>query len=191
MNTEDLHKRLSFLRQAERLKDTLRNSYTTEGKIESVAEHTWRLTLFALVFADLLPEINLLHLLKLCILHDLGEAIHGDIPASEQINKELKSTKERQDFQVLIGALPKHLEEEFLKLWDEYENAASQEAQIAKGLDKLETILQHNQGKTPHDFDFLFNLKYGKEYTDLFPILFELRSLIDLETISKIKDYEA
>ena len=65
-----------------------------------------------------------------------------------------------------------------LALWQEYEDAATPEAQAVKALDKLETLLQHTQGQNPPDFDYAFNLQYGKRYTDAAPLFAELRALI-------------
>ena len=71
----------------------------------------------------------------------------------------------------------------FLSLWDEYEKAASPEAIAVKALDKLETLIQHNQGTNPPDFvDDVFNLSYGKKYTDAVPLFAEIRRLIDEDT---------
>lgn len=184
MNNSQLQDRLEFLRRAERLKDTLRSGHTTEGRTESVADHTWRLTLLVITFADLLPNVDLLRLLKICVLHDLGEAIDGDIPAPSQASSAPKSDKERADFESLLSTLPEHLKSEFLSLWDEYENVASHEAQIAKALDKIETLIQHNQGRNPKGFDYVFNLNYGKQYTDAVPLASELRVFIDKDTAS-------
>jgi putative hydrolases of HD superfamily len=53
---------------------------------------------------------------------------------------------------------------------------------VAKGLDKLETILQHTQGANPADFDYAFNLDYGQRYTAADPLLAALRARLDEET---------
>lgn len=185
MAGHDIESRLQFLRQAERLKDTLRSAYTASGRTESVADHSWRLTLLAMTFADQLPDVDLLRLLKICILHDLGEAIDGDIPAPEQDSTAPKSGKERRDFLSLVAPLPDLIKSEFVSLWDEYETGESPEAKVAKALDKVETILQHNQGANPKDFDYVFNLDYGKVHTDTVPIAAELRELLDIETATK------
>jgi putative hydrolase of HD superfamily len=76
-------------------------------------------------------------------------------------------------------------------LWDEYAQAATPEARIAKGLDKLETILQHNQGAMPDDFDFRFNLQYGATYTTDDPLLRAIRALLDEETERRAREQEA
>lgn len=173
---------LDFLRAAERLKNVTRSAYTSEGHAESVAEHTWRLCLMALVFEDQLPELDFAKLIKICIIHDLGEALSGDVPAPQQSSTQGKSEQERIDLLELLRPLPKRLTEEVTELWDEYEAATSPEAKLAKGLDKLETILQHNQGRNPPDFDYLFNLEYGARYTTDPPFIAAIRSALDAET---------
>ncbi len=66
---------LDFLKGAEKVKSTLRTAYTSTGRHESTAEHTWRLCLMALLFESSYPYIDMLKLIKMCIIHDLGEAI--------------------------------------------------------------------------------------------------------------------
>ncbi|WP_114945755.1 HD domain-containing protein [Microvirga calopogonii] len=173
---------LEFLREAERLKSTLRSGYTSTGRPESTAEHTWRLCLMALVFSDEFENIDLLHLIKLCIVHDLGEALSGDIPAVLQTEGFDKSAQERADLDILTKALHPEKRAEILALWEEYEAASSPEAILAKGLDKLETILQHNQGRNPADFDYAFNLGYGQKHTSAHPVLARIRTILDQET---------
>jgi putative hydrolase of HD superfamily len=173
---------LTFLRLAERLKSVTRSGWTTEGERESVAAHTWRLCLMAITLADHFPEADLARLLKICIIHDLGEALHGDIPAPEQAASGAKAAAERDDLLEVLAPLPPRLRQEFTSLWDEYEAARSPEARLAKGLDKLETILQHTQGQNPADFDYRFNLTYGRQYTAGHPLLVALRELLDRAT---------
>ena len=173
---------LDFLRLAEKLKDTLRTGYTSEGRQESVAEHTWRLCLMALLFSREYPDIHFERLIKICIVHDLGEALNGDIPAPEQAGKPDKTEQERDDLLTILEPLPERLKKEIEALWEEYEAAATPEARLAKALDKLETILQHNQGKNPPDFDYGFNLAYGKKYTAFDPLIVAVREVLDQET---------
>ena len=174
--------RLNFLREAERLKSVLRSGFTSSGRPESTAEHSWRLALMALVFADELPKLDIAKVLKLCVVHDLGEAIHGDIPAICQSAHPDKSAQEREDLQTLTRDLDPLLRAEILALWDEYESAATPEAQAVKAFDKLETILQHNQGDNPPDFDYAFNLGYGRKHTATAPLFEALREMLDAET---------
>jgi len=182
MRAEEIEGVLTFLRAAERLKTVMRSGWTSDGQQESVAEHTWRLCLMAMLLYGHTPDIDLARLLKMCLIHDLGEAIGGDVPAPAQKAGASKADQERSDLAQLIAPLPPALRQEIVDLWDEYEAAGSPEAKIAKGLDKLETILQHNQGKNPANFDYAFNLEYGLRYTAADPIMSALRQRLDEET---------
>ncbi len=182
MEIPDLAGRLHFIREAERLKNVLRKAFTSEGRHESTAEHTWRLCLMAMTFADCVPGIDLGRTLKLCVVHDLGEAIHGDVPAIQQQESAGKSARERADLIELMRELPVTVRDEFLALWDDYEHASSPEARLVKGLDKLETIIQHNQGANPPDFNYAFNLAYGAKHTGTEPLLMAIRQVVDEET---------
>jgi len=181
MSPSELTGILDFLRYAEQLKNKTRSAYTSDGRPESVAAHTWRLCLMALVVEGQYPDIDSARLIKLCIIHDLGEAIGGDIPAPQQADSG-KADQERTDLLQLLAPLPTALQDDIVSLWDEYEAAASPEAKLAKALDKLETILQHNQGANPEDFDYRFNLEYGKEYTTGDPLIEAMRARLDAET---------
>ena len=182
MQRSDIEGTLEFLRAAEQLKNVVRNSWTSEGQRESVAEHTWRLCLMSVVFADSFPDVDFARLVKICIIHDLGEAIGGDIPAIEQTADVRKAIQEREDLLQLLQPLPERLRDEMTALWDEYEEAATPEARLAKALDKLETIMQHNQGKNPAGFDYRFNLDYGKRYTTGDPLIESIREIVDRDT---------
>jgi putative hydrolase of HD superfamily len=184
---EALHSILTFLRRAEALKHTYRSAWTSAGEPESVAAHTWRLALMALLLAPQLPEVDLLRLLKICLIHDLGEALNGDIPAIEQTDGPEKAIQERKDLLELIDSLPNDLRAELLTLWEDYEAAGSTEARLAKGLDKLETLIQHNQGDNPADFDYAFNLGYGRRYTQAPTLIAELRRLVDADTRARVE----
>jgi len=185
MQPDELDAILTFLRSVERLKTVVRSGWTSAGQQESVAEHTWRLTLMAMVFYGRNSDIDGARLLKMCLIHDLGEAVSGDIPAPAQQPDAPKSARERADLVQLISSLPASVQEEILSLWDEYEAATSVEARLAKGLDKLETILQHTQGSNPPDFDYTFNLAYGRQYTSTDPLLSAIRSILDQETVRR------
>ncbi len=188
MTESELAGLIDFLRAVERLKTVARSAYTSEGHPESVAEHTWRLALMALLLAPEFPEADFARLVKICLVHDLGEAVGGDIPAPEQARRRAtgasqgKAADERRDLLTLVQPLPPHLRTEIVALWDEYEAAQSPEAKLAKALDKLETILQHTQGLNPPDFDYRFNLGYGREHTAGPPLIAAIRTLLDRAT---------
>ncbi|MCB1882679.1 MAG: HD domain-containing protein [Geminicoccaceae bacterium] len=186
MRDEDIEGALAFLEAAGRLKDTLRSAHTGAGRRESTAEHTWRLCLMALVFEDGCGGVDLLRLLKVCLVHDLGEAIGGDVPAVLQREGDGRAARERADLADLASPLAPALRAELLALWDEYDAGATKEAVLAKGFDKLETILQHNQGANPEGFDYGFNLEYGRERTDAHPMLRAIRAVLDEGTKARM-----
>jgi putative hydrolases of HD superfamily len=179
---------LEFLRNAERLKTVTRSAYTTTGEVESVAEHSWRVTLMAMLIASEFPDVDGGRVVKMCVVHDLGEAIGGDVPAPVQARRresgesEGKAAAERRDLLTLLEPLPAALQAEITSLWDEYEAAQTPEARLAKAVDKLETILQHTQGKNPANFDYRFNLGYGREYTEVPPLIAAIRAMLDEAT---------
>jgi putative hydrolase of HD superfamily len=176
---------IEFLRSAERLKGSFRSAWTSNGERESVAAHTWRLCLMALLLADHFPEVDFSRLIRILIVHDLGEALHGDIPATRQDPSTSKAAQERRDLLELLAPLPENLRRDVTALWDEYDGAATPEARLAKGLDKLETIMQHNEGRNPGDFDNGFNLEYGRSFTTADPRLAALRAVLDAETVRR------
>ena len=75
---------IDALSVAERLKDATRHCYTSGGRHESVAEHSWRLALMAYWVSDEFPELDTAKVIKMCLIHDLGEAFTGDIPTFEK-----------------------------------------------------------------------------------------------------------
>ena len=189
MQPSDLVGVLEFLRAAEGLKTATRSGWTSAGQPESVAEHTWRLCLMALVLHPGFPDVDFARLIKICIIHDLGEVIGGDVPAPEQARRAgSKAADERRDLLQLLAPLPARLRDEITSLWDEYEAAESPEAKLAKALDKLETILQHTQGQNPAEFDYRFNLTYGRRFTLDHPVLAALRALLDEETERRARE---
>jgi putative hydrolase of HD superfamily len=186
---EELAGTLEFLRSAERLKIMTRSAYTTTGMPESVAEHSWRVCLMAVVLHEDFPEVDVARLLAMCVVHDLGEAIRGDIPAPEQARRLAsdplagKAASERDDLLTLVQPLPEGARREIVSLWDEYEAARTPTSRLAKALDKLETILQHTQGDNPPDFDYRFNLDYGRAFTRDHPVIVALREMLDADTL--------
>jgi putative hydrolase of HD superfamily len=194
MNETELAGLLEFLRQAEQLKTVKRSAFTTTGEVESVAEHSWRVALMAMLVAPQFPDVDAARLVRMCLVHDLGEAIGGDIPAPEQARRlangaiEGKSAAERRDLLTLVEPLPRAQRDEIVGLWDEYEAAVTPVARLAKAVDKLETILQHTQGSNPPGFDYRFNLGYGREHTANPPLIAAIREILDRATEDRAQE---
>ena len=88
MKPEEL---IKVLHTAERLKDTTRHCYTSGGRHESVAEHSWRLCLMAYFMRDEFPEADCDKVLKMCLIHDIGECFTGDIPSFNKTDSDEKT----------------------------------------------------------------------------------------------------
>ena len=187
MTDDEIEGTLAFLAMAEKLKDTLRTGHTTAGRSESTAEHSWRLCLMALVLGERLG-VDTGRLLGICLVHDLAEALTGDIPATAARADNGKAAAERAALATLTAPLPDATRGAISALWEDYETGATREGRIAKGLDKLETILQHAQGLNPPGFDLAYNLDYGRAATDADPLLAALRARLDARTRARLAE---
>lgn len=88
---------LSVLHTAEKLKGTFRHCQTANGHPESVAAHSWRLALLAYFIADEYPDADMNKVIKMCLIHDLGECFIGDIPSFNKTDADEKN-EEKQLF---------------------------------------------------------------------------------------------
>ena len=181
-------KLIEVLSVAERLKDAVRHCYTSGGRHESVAEHSWRITLMAYFVSDEFPEADLLKIMKMCLIHDLGEAFTGDIPTFEKTDKDRKV--ENKKVEQLTDILPEPVRAEWKALFEEMEAMETQEARLYKSLDKLEAVIQHNEADIstwePHEYDL--NLTYADDIVAFSPYLRSLREAIRDDTKQKIAD---
>lgn len=182
MTDDALTRYVRFIKEAEGLKSVTRTSWTATGRQESTAEHSWRLCLLASLLSHDMPDLDREKVLRMCLIHDLGELYSGDVSAAACPDQQAKYAEERAAAEAVFAFLPKPAAQEFFALWEEYNAAATPEARFVKALDKAETILQHNQGTNPADFDYAFNLAYGKEYFSGAPCLEPLRAILDSDT---------
>ena len=139
-----------------------------------------------MMFERELVGFDLATMMKLCVVHDLGEAISGDTPAVDQYRDPCRAERERRDLIKLCEPLPTDLGREILALWDDYAAGASREAAMVKGFDKLETMLQHLVGLNEPGFDYGFNLTYGVLKTNAHPLLRQIRGVVDAETRKRL-----
>ena len=140
-----------ILAVAERLKCNTRHSWTSTGRRESVAEHSWRLALMALLVADEFPDVDCGRVVRMCLVHDLGEAFTGDIPAFEKRRQD--ETHEAALLARWVETLPEPLRAEWRSLYAEMEALATPEARLYKALDKLEAVIQHNEADIAYGAD--------------------------------------
>lgn len=177
---------ISFIKEAEGLKSVLRTAFSSTGKQESTAEHTWRLSLLALLVLNQYPSLDKETVLGMCLVHDLGELYEGDIPAVMPGDPLKKFETEKAALLKLCALLPPEEGKTIYRWWEEYSLGQTKAARLVKALDKAETIMQHNQGRNPEPFDYEFNLQYGREYFEEDDLLLELRELLDEDTNRKI-----
>lgn len=177
---------LDILHVAERLKCNTRHCYTSSGRHESVAEHSWRISLMAMLLEKEFPEADMNKVIKMCIIHDLGEAFTGDIPCFEKTSKDDK--KEDQLFAEWIDSFPELEREQWKALYKEMNLQETQEAKIYKALDKLEAVIQHNESDIKTWLPLEYNLQrtHGTENVQFSTYLKELKKEIDKTTEEKI-----
>lgn len=109
-------------------------------KPESVSDHTFSLSIMAMIYSDI-QKLDTLRVLKMSLLHDIVESITGDL-TPEQITKEEKILLENKTFRDIIKQLPKEFSNEFLKIWEEFQENLTAESKLVHDLDKLEMALQ-------------------------------------------------
>ena len=177
---------IDALTVAERLKDTMRHCYTKNGRRESVAEHCWMMTLAAFWMKDEFPEADMDRVLKMCLIHDLGEAFTGDVPAFEKT-----ASNEQEEKRLLYGwvaSLPGGIAREMMSLYDEMEKRETLEAKIYKAVDGLEAVIQHNISdiSTWLPLEYELNLTYADDKVAFSEYLRALREEIRKDTLAKI-----
>ena len=176
-----------ILAVAEKLKCTTRHCATSSGRQESVAEHSWRIALMALLLEDEFPEADINKVIRMCLIHDLGEAFTGDIPCFEKDASEEKV--EEKMYMDWVQSLPATVRETFKALLDEMGTLETEEAKIYKALDKIEAVIQHNESDIstwlPLEYDLQQN--YGWDNMKFSPYMWELREKVNEWTLEKIK----
>lgn len=183
MKPEEL---LSVLHTANHLKDTTRHCWTPGNRHESVADHSWRLALTAFFLRDEFPDTDMDKVIKMCLIHDLGECFTGDIPTFRKTAAD-EADEERQ-LLAWVDTLPAPYDAEMRALYREMAALETTEARIYKALDKFEAVIQHNESPIdtwePREYDL--NRTYAQENAAFSPYLTRLRQAIRQETEDKI-----
>ena len=183
----DIGKFLEIMDLAENLKNNPRHSWTSSGRRESVAEHSWRLTLMAYFVKDEFPEADMDKVMKMCVFHDLGEVFTGDIPAFEKTEQDEKT--ESATIENWLVTLPEPYQEELKTLFQEMAALETEEAKIYKALDKMEALIQHNEADIstwlPLEYDL--QLTYGEKEVGFSDYMKQLREAVNQVSKEKIK----
>jgi putative hydrolase of HD superfamily len=195
-DTGNLGTVLSFLHLAERLKGELRHSWLSNARQESVAEHSWRVSLMVMMMAPMLDvPVDLLKALKMAILHDLPEALAGDVPVfayQEEGGPAARLELERQAMLTILKDIPEPMATEFFDIWVEFEEQASVEAKLVKAADKLEVQIQHNEADLTswehHEKLMVFEEKWLARYCLFNPIVQGLADAVKNEALVKLAE---
>lgn len=179
---------LDFLDQAEKLKCNTRHSWTSSGRHESVAEHSWRLALMAMLLGDQFSDLDMNKVIKMCLIHDLGEAVTGDIPAFVKTEKD--EAVESKAVSGLFDTLPEVQRKEMTELFAEMDALETREAKLYKSLDKLEALIQHNEADLstwlPLEYDL--QMKYGTKECSFDPYMNGLREVVREDSRRKAEE---
>ena len=179
---------IDFLGITGKLKRNTRHCWGSGGRQESVADHSWQLAVMALLVAEEFPKVDINKVVKMCLIHDFGEAITGDIPSFYKTQQD----KDKEDAAILglLQYLPSGIADEFAGLYKEMAEMQTAEAKLFKALDKLEAIVSHNESPldTWIELEFTENLTYGTEDVAYSEYLKKLKEELYNDSVKKIKD---
>jgi len=147
--TDRLQQQLDFLMEIDRLKSVNRQTLITDGtRRENTAEHSWHLAMFAFVLAEHANEdVDILHVLQLCLIHDIVEIDAGDTFAYDTTANSDKGEREQRAADRLFGLLPADQHARLRALWEEYEAMETAESRFANAVDRMQpAMLNHQAG---------------------------------------------
>lgn len=179
---------LDILAVAEKLKCNTRHCETSSGRRESVAEHSWRAALLAMLLSGVkeYSSYDMNRVIRMCLIHDLGEAFTGDVPTFEKTAAdEDKEDRARREW---IEGFPAAQRREFQALFAEMEKLETPEAKLYKAIDKIEAVIQHNESdiRTWLPLEYDLQRTYGQEEAAFSPWFRALREQVDVWTKEKI-----
>lgn len=177
---------LDFMALAEKLKCATRHCTNSQGDPESVAEHSWRAALMAMALKPEFPGVDIDRVIRMLLIHDLGEAVTGDIPTF--LKNQADEETEDQAVQGILSTLPGSMGEEFSALFAEMNALETPEARLYKILDKFEAVIQHNESpiSTWEELEYDLQRNYGWKEAEWFPQALALRKEILRRTEEKI-----
>ena len=180
---------LDILGQAGKLKTTYRHCFLKGGRQESVADHSFRIALFAMLLSkeEAFRSDDMDRVIRMCLIHDLGESFTGDIPAFLKTDGD--ADKEDRILDRWVDGFTEPQRAEWQGLLSEMNELSTREARIYKAIDKLEALISHNKSDLstwlPLEYDL--QLTYGQENMEVSPYFQELREVIDAWTRRKIE----
>ncbi len=176
---------LRFLGVVEKLKCNTRHSWTSTGRHETVAAHSWRLSTLAFLIRHEFEALDMDRVIAMCLVHDFGEAVTGDIPSFEKSGAD--EAREESAVDGMLDLLPQRERAECRALFAEMREQRTKEARLFRALDKLEAVLQHNEAplSTWLPLEYELQRTYGVLEAQEFPLLKALREEMLRDTEAK------
>jgi putative hydrolases of HD superfamily len=181
---------MEFLHAAEKLKNEIRHAYKSNGSPETVAEHSWRLSLMSMVLSKDIKDIDRDKCLKMALIHDLPEIYAGDAYRLDLENQAGRHDKEKAALEKLVTLISKDSGREITSLWLEFEEGKTGEARLVRLIDRLEVLIQHNESDISKWSDLEKQIQYGlaEKHAVRYGYLHELAREIDEETRKKLTE---
>ena len=188
---ERLRKQLEFALEIDKEKNILRQTHLSgHGRRENDAEHAWHMAIMAYLLREYAnEEVDIAKVMLMCLIHDIGEAVTGDIPTFDKTTKHEEIEKLAVDN--LLKNLPDCLCQEFTALFSEMEALETREAKVYKALDKLEAVIQHNESDPSTWLPLEFDLQktYAAKSVQGFPFLEKIQDQLVEDTDEIIAEY--
>jgi putative hydrolase of HD superfamily len=146
MDPERLEQQIEFIREADKLKTIDRQTLLTDAsRRENDAEHSWHLALMALLLGEYADgkNINLLHVVRMVLIHDMVEIDAGDTYCYDEAGYQDKAQRETAAADRIFNLLPTDQALQLRSLWNEFEAAETPESKFANALDRLQPLM-HN-----------------------------------------------
>lgn len=167
MQTDNLLKQVSFIKEIDKLKYIQRRTKLfNSDRNENDAEHSWHLAMMTIVLAEHSDKpIDVLKVLKMVLIHDIVEIDAGDTFLYDTQKNHINTDQELIAAKRIFGLLPKEQADEFIAIWQEFEDGITDDAKFAKSMDRFEPLLQNvsNNGGTWKEFDVPYQKVYDKK----------------------------
>lgn len=164
---DKLLKQINFIKEIDKLKYIQRKTKLfNSDRHENDAEHSWHLAMMAIVLAEHSDKpIDILKVVKMVLIHDIVEIDAGDTFIYDSTKNHLNTEEELLAAKRIFGLLPAEQAEEFIAIWEEFEEGSTDEAKFAKSMDRLEPLLQNtsNNGGTWAEFNVSYEKVYEKK----------------------------
>jgi len=167
MQTGELLQQVDFIKEIDKLKYIQRKTKLfNSDRNENDAEHSWHLAMMTIVLAQHANHpVDVLKVLKMVLIHDIVEIDAGDTFIYDTAKNHTNTEEELMAAKRIFGMLPKEQAEEFIAIWQEFEEGVSNEAKFARSMDRFEPLLQNtsNNGGTWKEFNVPYQKVYEKK----------------------------